>query len=87
MSLAVIYIPYINYNIFNNNLITNVQIFNHFSVFQFFSVLSPANSEILMKMKEELRREHGEENCPWTDLEIEGIYILFYFQNTIQGFT
>jgi len=42
-----------------------------------FVLLSPQserNQQIFTKVKEILRKEHGAENCPWTDLQMEGLY-------------
>ncbi|CAH3142667.1 unnamed protein product, partial [Porites lobata] len=32
---------------------------------------SEVNQDILSKIKEVLKKEHGGENCPWTDLQME----------------
>ena len=42
---------------------------NMFSYYS--SPLSEANLAIFQKVKEELRKENGGENCKWTDLEME----------------
>ena len=33
------------------------------------------NQDILSKIKDVLKREHGGENCPWTDLQMEGLLL------------
>ena len=37
------------------------------------SRMSDSNLAIFNKIKEELRRENGQENCNWTDVEMEGM--------------
>jgi len=32
---------------------------------------SERNQQVFTKVKDILRKEHGAENCPWTDLEME----------------
>ena len=36
---------------------------------------SESNQELFSKVKEILKKEHGGENCPWTDLQMEGMVI------------
>ena len=36
---------------------------------------SEVNQDILSKIKEVLKKEHGGENCPWTDLQMEGLLL------------
>ena len=33
---------------------------------------SEGNQGILSRIKEILKKDHGGENCPWTDLQMEG---------------
>ena len=36
---------------------------------------SEVNQDILSKIKEVLKKEHGGENSPWTDLQMEGLLL------------
>ena len=36
---------------------------------------SEVNQDILSKIKKVLKKEHGGENCPWTDLQMEGLLL------------
>ena len=41
----------------------------------FFIIYSPqseGNQSLFSKIKEILRKDHGGENCPWTDCQMEG---------------
>ena len=40
-----------------------------------YSSLSERNQSLFQKVREILRKEHGGENCPWTDLQMEGLYL------------
>ena len=52
-----------------------------------FFLLSPSsegNQIVFTQIKEILRKEHGGENCPWTELQMEGLYIILFCSKLIE---